>query len=86
MDVNGRYANPSFHHFPKALGVAAMGKKLDRRFLRLVAKRATSTIGSIPSRKTVRRPNPIMESQPSEELKKEALKRRLGRCGQGGHH
>jgi hypothetical protein len=63
-----------------------MGKKVGRRFLSLVAKRATPAIGPTPPRKTVRRPNPIMESQPSEELKKEALKRRLGRCGQGGHH
>jgi hypothetical protein len=26
MEVDGRNANPTFHHPPKALGVAAMGE------------------------------------------------------------
>jgi hypothetical protein len=50
MEVDGRNANPTFHHPPKALGVAAMEEKVSRCFLSLVAKRTPTAICSTPSR------------------------------------
>jgi hypothetical protein len=59
---------PILNHTPKPLRVAAMKEKVRCRFLSFLAKRAKATIFPASPLKAVRRPNPILDCQPREEL------------------
>jgi hypothetical protein len=77
--MDGEDSVPILDHTPKPFGVPTMREKVCCSLLGLLAKWAKSTILPSSPFEAVRRPNPIRDCEPHEELD-------LGSCPNLPHH
>jgi hypothetical protein len=62
------YVKPILDHLPNPNREAALEEKVRGRLVMTQTKRTNSPIGPPPLCKTVRRPKPVLDDEPGEEL------------------
>jgi hypothetical protein len=81
INVHGKKAHPMLDGGPHSGGETTLEEKMSRRLLLMVAKFAKATIWPTSSLKSIRRPNSILNDQPSKGF---ALRGRPRPPNQGG--